>query len=73
LVLALLESIAQAASSWLTMLYVSHHEDEALAKVTTRVLELEKGRVTFVGSEDEWEKLEEGRRKEREAKGGGGE
>jgi molybdate transport system ATP-binding protein len=73
LVLSLLESIAQAASSWLTVLYVSHHEDEALAKVTTHVLELEKGRVAFVGSDNEWEKVEEGRRKEREARGGDGE
>ena len=73
LVLALLENIAKAASSWLTVLYVSHHEDEALDKVTTHVLELEKGRVAFVGSGDAWKKVEEGRRKEREARGEDGE
>ena len=62
-VLSLLESIAPAASSWLTVLYVSHHDDDALAKVTTHVLELEKGRVAFVVSDEELQRVEEGRRK----------
>lgn len=69
LIMSLLTTIAKSASSWLTLLYISHHEDEALPEVTSHVLELERGRVSFAGTSEQWNELTLKRRKEHEAGG----
>ena len=53
-VLTLLDTIARTAAAggggWLTLVHITHHPDEALDAVTTHVLELERGKVRFVGA-----------------------
>ena len=46
--LALFESIAKTASL-LRVLHVSHHEADLLAKMLANVMDLEMGRLAFVG------------------------
>lgn len=53
-VLSLLDAIGRAAGGWLSMLYITHHADEALPCVT-HVIELEKGRVAYQGTSLEYE------------------
>ena len=71
LVLSLLDTIGRTAGGWLSMLYVTHHADEALPAVT-HVLELEKGRVVFKGTAAEYVAAEEGKGKDKAAPAGVG-
>lgn len=71
LVLSLLNTIGRTAGGWLSMLYVTHHADEALPAVT-HVLELEKGRVAFKGTAAEYAAAEEGKGKDKAAAAAGG-
>lgn len=76
LVLSLLDTIGRTAGGgWLSMLYVTHHEDEALPCVT-HVLELEKGRAAFKGTAAEYAAAAEERKAKASwcgsKKGGGG-
>lgn len=70
LVLSLLDAIGRTAGGgWLSMLYISHHADEALPAVT-HVLELEKGRVAFQGTAEDYASA--GRVSNNEGGAGGG-
>lgn len=53
-VLSLLDAIGRTAGGgWLSLLFVTHHEDEALPAFT-HVLELDKGRVAFQGTANDY-------------------
>ena len=72
LVLSLLSRIVQTASSWMSLLYITHHDDEALPDVTTHVLELDKGQVAFAGRRAGHAVWHAARVQEEEARGRGG-
>lgn len=54
-VISLLDKIVRSAGQWVTLLHVSHHEDE-LVPSSTHVLEVKKGQVVFCGAREEYEK-----------------
>lgn len=54
LVLSLLDRLVHRCSGWMSLLFISHHDDETLDGVS-HVLDLKRGRVVFQGRREEYE------------------